>query len=120
MERTAILVLLVAAVLALLSGALQRSLKSTLHRNPAWIWAASLLLCAVFSGAAALAGASSPSLSLLVLAYTAASVLCASAQGAAEVSRPSALDLLTILLLWLPLEFAAGAHLVPRPAQGFL
>jgi uncharacterized protein len=22
--------------------------------------------------------------------------------------------------LWLPLEFAAGAHLVPRPAQGFL
>jgi hypothetical protein len=25
-----------------------------------------------------------------------------------------------ILLLWLPLEFAAGARLVPRPAQGFL
>jgi membrane protease YdiL (CAAX protease family) len=25
-----------------------------------------------------------------------------------------------VLLLWLPVEFAAGAQLVPRPAQGFL
>ena len=27
---------------------------------------------------------------------------------------------LTVLLLWLPLEFSAGANLIPRPAQGFL
>lgn len=27
---------------------------------------------------------------------------------------------LAVLLLWLPLEFAAGGSLVPRPAQGFL
>jgi membrane protease YdiL (CAAX protease family) len=120
MERTAILALLLAGVLALLAGAVQRFLKGTLHRKPAWMWAAPLLLCAIFSGAAALANAWSVSLALLVLAYTAAPVLCAWAQGAAEVSRPSALDFVTVLLLWLPLEFAAGAHLVPRPAQGFL
>jgi CAAX protease family protein len=30
------------------------------------------------------------------------------------------MDFLTVLLLWLPLEFSAGAHLVPRAAQGFL
>ena len=30
------------------------------------------------------------------------------------------LDFAAILLLWLPLEFAAGASLVARPAQGFL
>ena len=120
MERTAVLALFLAAILALLSGAIQRSLKERLHRNPAWIWATPVLLCALFSGAAAIADASSLSLALLVLAYTSAPVLCAYVQGAGAVSRPSALDFLTVLLLWLPLEFAAGAHLVPRPAQGFL
>ncbi|HEV3196682.1 MAG TPA: type II CAAX endopeptidase family protein [Bryobacteraceae bacterium] len=49
-------------------------------------------------------------------------------QSASEESSPQGqvgdlpypLDFLTILLIWLPLEFAAGARLVPRPAQGFL
>jgi len=120
MVRTAVLALLLAAILALLSGAVQRLLKDALHRSPARIWAAPLLLCAVFSGAAAIANAWSLPLALLVLAYAAAPVLCAYAQGAGAVSHPSALDFLAVLLLWLPLEFAAGAHLVPRPAQGFL
>lgn len=120
MERTAVLALLLAAVLALLAGSVQRFLKDTLQRRPARIWAAPVLLCAVFSGAAAMADAWSLSLALLVLAYTSAPVLCAYAQGAGAASPPSALDFLTVLLLWLPLEFAAGAHLVPRPAQGFL
>jgi hypothetical protein len=66
------------------------------------------------------AGACSLPLALLVLAYTAAPVLCAFLQGSGRVERPTALDLVTILLLWLPLEFAAGARLVPRAAQGTL
>ena len=78
------------------------------------------MFTAVFSGAAALAGTWSLPLALLVLAYTAAPVVCAVAQGSGLVSRPSALDFLTILLLWLPLEFSAGASLIPRAAQGFL
>ncbi len=114
MLQTAVLVLLLAAILALLVRA------PRLHRRPAWIWAAPPLLTAVFSGAAALAGVRSLPLTLLLLAYTAAPVLCAYAQGAGTVSRPSALDFLTILLLWLPLEFSAGASLIPRAAQGFL
>ena len=56
----------------------------------------------------------------MVLAYTAAPVLCAYAQGPEFVERPSGLDFLTIALLWLPIEFGAGAGLVPRPVQGFL
>jgi membrane protease YdiL (CAAX protease family) len=56
----------------------------------------------------------------MVLAYTAAPVLCAVVQGPAIEPRPTALDFLAILLLWLPIEFAAGARFVPRPAQGFL
>jgi membrane protease YdiL (CAAX protease family) len=77
-------------------------------------------LTAIFHGAARLAGAGSAPLALLVLAYTAAPVLCAFVQGPSHAPRPTALDFLGILLLWLPLEFAAGASLVPRPAQGFL
>jgi membrane protease YdiL (CAAX protease family) len=46
----------------------------------------------------------------MVLAYTAAPVVCIALNQ----------QFLAILLLWLPLEFAAGARFVPRPAQGFL
>src|SRR5580658_75384 len=114
MEQTAILVLLLAAVLAFLAPAAQQLLETALHRRPAWIWAAPPLFTAVFSGATALAGACSLPLALLVLGYTAAPVVCAYAQGAGPVSPPSALDFLTVLLLWLPLEFSAGASLIPR------
>jgi len=84
------------------------------------IWAAPVLLTAAFCGAAALTGVFSLKLALLVLIYTCAPVLCAYVQGAGQVSRPSALDFFAILLLWLPLEFSAGATLIPRHAQGVL
>lgn len=74
----------------------------------------------MFCLAARLAGVLSPPLAMLVLAYTAAPVTCAYVQGPSQAKKPSALDFLAILLLWLPLEFGAGASLIPRPAQGFL
>src|ERR1035437_9869128 len=120
MERIAALALLLAAVLVLLSRTPQRFLKDLLHGRPAWICTAPLLLSAIFSGAAALSGAWSLPLALLVLAYTAAPALCAYAQGAGAIPRPSVLDFVTLLILWLPLEFSAGANLIPRTAQSFL
>jgi hypothetical protein len=120
MEQTAVLAALLIAILAFLAPATQRFLATALHRKPIWIFAAPLLFTAIFSAAAELARASSLPLTLMVLAYTTAPVLCAYAQGPGPITRPSALDFVTILLLWLPLEFAAGATLVPRPAQGFL
>jgi len=120
MEQTAVLALLLAAVFALLAPAPQRLLQNALHRRPAGICAAPVLFTAIFSIASAIAGAGSLRLTLLLLAYTTAPVVCAYVQGAGPVSRPSGLDFITILLLWLPLEFAAGASLIPRPAQGFL
>lgn len=118
--QTAFLCVLLAAIFGLLATAPRRVLQASLHGAPVWIWAAPMLLTAVFTSAAALAGVYSATLSLMVLGYTAAPVLCAYAQGIGPVSCPSALDFFTILLLWLPLEFAPGASLIPRPAQGFL
>ncbi len=120
MEQTAILAVLLGGVLAFLAPVPRQLLETILHRRPAWIWAAPPLFTAVFSAAAALAGVWRLPLTLLVFGYTAAPVLCAYVQGAGPVSRPSALDFLAILLLWLPLEFSAGSSFIPRPAQGFL
>jgi len=84
------------------------------------VFAAPPALTAIFAAATWMAGVGSLPLSLLVLAYTALPVLCAAAQGAEVGPRPTALDFLAILLLWLPIEFNFGAPFVPRPAQGFL
>jgi membrane protease YdiL (CAAX protease family) len=118
--QTLFLALLLAAVLTFFLPTVRNRVRDALHTRPAAIWAVPFLLIAIFSGAAALAGAFSVSLALLVLGYTAAPVVCAWAGGAGFIERPAALDFVAILLLWLPLEFAAGASLVPRPAQGFL
>ncbi|HTB10330.1 MAG TPA: type II CAAX endopeptidase family protein [Bryobacteraceae bacterium] len=120
MEQIAVLAALLIAILALLTPAIQSFFKAVLHRSPAWILAAPLLLTAIFSSAAELVHVRSLLLTLMLLAYTAAPVLCAYVQGPGPIARPSILDFLAILLLWLPLEFAAGASLIPRPAQGFL
>ena len=95
----------------------QRTLRCVASRA---IWVAPVLLAAIFAGAAALAGAFSVALVLMVLLYLVLPVACASAAGRGPTKEPALLDFAAILLLWLPLEFAAGAQLVPRPAQGFL
>jgi hypothetical protein len=118
--HTVFLAVLLAAVFACFAPAVQDRLQKTFHARQAAFWCVPVLLTAVFSAAAASAGALSPALGILVLAYTAAPVACAYAQGPGFIKQPSALDFGVILLLWLPLEFAAGAGLVPRPAQGFL
>ena len=124
MAQNLVLGLLVALILAWMSGGVAERLRDGLRRRPALIWCAPVLLTAGFSGAAWLVGAFSLTLALMVLIYTAAPVGCAAIQGAGpaagQAARPTALDFGAILLLWLPLEFAAGASLVPRPAQGFL
>ena len=119
--RWFILVLFLGAVLALLSDSLKRVLHRALARRPALIFAAPAALTAAFCAAAAAVGAFSIPLALLVLAYTAAPALCAWAAGAgASKHRPAGLDFAIVAMLWLPLELAAGASLVPRAQQGFL
>jgi uncharacterized protein len=120
MRQTAVLALLLAAVLAFLASAPKRFLQTAFERRPLSIWAVPPVLTGIFIGAATMVGAWSLPLTLLMLGYTGAPILCAHAQGPGSAPRPSALDFLAILLLWLPLEFSTGAGMIPRPAQGFL
>src|SRR5690349_589352 len=105
-----IVAILLAAILGLLSRSAQGLLRRVLEKRTDRVWLVPVVLTGIFAAAAATAGAFSWSLILLVLAYTAAPVLCVVLKQ----------QFLAIVLLWLPLEFAAGARLVPRPAQGFL
>jgi len=114
------LTVLVGLVFAFFSRALQERLRYVFARQPGAVWLAPVLLTAFFAVASGLAGVASLALIAAVLVYTAAPTLCASLGGVGPTEKPRALDFAAILLLWLPLEFAAGAGLVPKPAQGFL
>lgn len=117
---TLVLAILLALVLAFLCTAVQARLRKILQRQQAAIWTVPFLLTAVFGGAARFAGAWNVALCLLMLGYTMAPVACAWLARAKTSERPSIPDFAAILLIWLPLEFAAGARLVPRTAQGYL
>src|SRR5580700_2220469 len=111
--QTATLAVLLAAIFAFFAGPVQHALQGALRRRPALLWAAPLLLTAVFVAASAVVSAVSAAQTLVVLAYTGAPVLCRYRLG------PRA-DFLAILLLWLPIEFAAGVAFVRRASYGFL
>jgi membrane protease YdiL (CAAX protease family) len=111
--------LLLLVVLSLLVERLQIWLRRLAQGSAAVVLVGPLLLTAVFSAAAWQAGAGSVPLSLLVLVYTLAPAACVLLAGGPP-REPRNTDFLAILLLWLPLEFAAGASLVPKPAQGYL
>lgn len=96
--------------MSLLVPALQGGLRERLRATPGLVWLAPPALTAVFAAASLLAGAFTVPLTAAVLVYTAVPVITAWWRQ----------DLLTVLLLWLPIEFAAGQSLVPVPARGFL
>ncbi len=119
--QTLCLAVLLAAIFALLCKGVQGALRSTLHRRPAMLLLTPPVLAGAFALASLAAGEWSAELVLIVLIYTALPVLCCYRQGPGPAETPSALDFAAILLLWMPLEFPAGAaHLVAKHAQGFL
>src|SRR5262245_27657793 len=107
--QTTVLALLLAAIFSLFVPSAQTRLRGVLQGSPRTIWAVPFLLTGVFAAAAALAGAFSWTLCLMVLAYASAPVACVAALGGGRPAKPRLLDFAAILLLWLPLEFAAGA-----------
>src|SRR5580700_633626 len=111
--QTATLAVLLSAIFAFFAAAVQRGLQDALRRRPALLWAAPLLLTALFVAASAVVSALSVAQTLVVLAYTCAPVLC-------RYMLDRRADFLTVLLLWLPIEFAGGFAFVPRASYGFL
>jgi len=107
---------LVVLLLAILSFLLPSVRKRASH--PALLFAAPAALTLLFCWLASTADAFSLPLALLILVYTFAPVVTAFVQGPG--GKPTWLDFVVILMLWLPLEFSAGQHLIPKPAQGFL
>jgi membrane protease YdiL (CAAX protease family) len=114
------LVPLLLAILSFFSPALQNNIHNWLRERPHRLWILPPLLTATFVLAAILAGAWSLPLALMVLAYTAAPVICVVMAGPGPAPDPSVWDFSAILFLWLPIELAAGAKFVPLPARGFL
>ena len=113
-----ILALLLLAVLGCLSTGAQGRARSVLTSRPALLFVAPAALTLLFGALAAASHAFSIPLELLVLVYTFAPAATAFFQGPA--GKPTWLDFVIILMLWLPLEFSAGHSLIPKPAQGFL
>jgi membrane protease YdiL (CAAX protease family) len=114
--HTLVLIVLLLAVAAFLFPVVQRAAART-----SFLFAVPVVLTLLFSALALAADAFSIPLALLVLGYTFAPVLAAFFQGrGGKSTRPSWLDFVIILMLWLPLEFSAGQQLIPKPAQGFL
>jgi membrane protease YdiL (CAAX protease family) len=118
--RTIVLLLFLAAILGFLSLTAQKHLRTLFESHPLLLFAVPAALTLIFCTLAAASSALSLPLALLVLAYTCAPAVIAFAQGPATAKRPTWPDFAAILMLWLPLEFSLGAHLIPKPAQGFL
>jgi membrane protease YdiL (CAAX protease family) len=103
---------LLAAIFALFAARVRQGLQGAFRRRPALVWLLPPILTGYFLVALLSTGPANWPLILIVLAYTAAPVACA---------YWNASDFLTILLLWLPLEFPApAAQLIAKHAQGFL
>jgi len=115
------LVLLIAAVFSFFAPIVQVRLQAKLSKSPSLVWALPFLLTGIFAAAAALVQSLSFQLIVIVFVYTLLPVGCAVwTDRVATGAKPPFTDFISILLIWLPLEFAVGGSLVPRAAQGFL
>jgi len=113
--------LFLGVLLLLLSRSLRAKLQLLISDKPALIFLAPALLTVVFCATANSYSCLTWRLAFLVLVYSFLPAVCVYAQIALHKTRTASwLDLAAILMLWLPLEFSAGASLVPRSAQGVL
>ncbi len=109
-------ILFLLVILSLLSQNAQSTLREHLGRRPLLLFAAPALLSAVFLLILRQQSILSTPIAALILCYTFLPCAIAFAQRS---SQPAWRDLATIAMLWLPLEFGAGATWIPKQAQGF-
>ena len=109
---------LLAAILGLLIPGPRRFAEDLLGSDSKRLWAGAMFLACLLLAEAARLHALNLGLALLVFSYT--SVPTLALHGVKPGSGACWRDAVAILLLWLPLEFAAGATLVPKAAQSTL
>lgn len=100
-------------IFALFQERLQSVLRMLVARRPVLVFGGPAVLCAAFYAIAAVAGALTLPLAVAMFAYALIPALLV-------FPRRPVLDFAAIGALWLPLEFALGKNLVPRPTQGLL
>jgi uncharacterized protein len=115
--KTILPILFLAVILCLFSATLQARLRRWLRKQPHAILLAPAILTAILCLAAWNAGAASVQLAALFFAYTFAPTVAA-IFAQRFLKPPSWADMAVVLMLWLPLEFGAGARWIPRSAQG--
>jgi membrane protease YdiL (CAAX protease family) len=108
-----------AVILAFLLPAIPSALKKKLRSRPTLLFGLPALLAAAFCMVAMRLGALGLPLTLLIVAYTLVPTVCIFVQGA-DAGAATWLDLVVILMLWLPVELNLGGMWIPRHAQGFL
>ena len=117
--RTWIPAVFLALILSFLLPPVPALVKKMLRRRPVLLFAVPTVLAAAFCLVAWRLGAWSWPLTLLIAGYTFVPTVCIFLQGM-EAGPASWLDLVVILLLWLPIELNAGVRLIPRHAQSLL
>jgi len=117
--RTWVPAAFLALILAFLLPPVPALIKKKLRLRPVMLFAVPALLAATFCLIAWRLGAWSWPVTLLIAAYTFVPTICIFLQGM-DAGAASWLDLIVILLLWLPIELNAGARWIPRHAQGLL
>jgi membrane protease YdiL (CAAX protease family) len=106
-----------AVVLALFSQSLRNRLRAWFHRAPARIFLVPAALTALFCAVLLRGGAWSTTFVLMAAAYTFVPATAVYINRPGRPLRPW-LDFAAIMMLWLPVEFAAGKELLPRHAWG--
>jgi membrane protease YdiL (CAAX protease family) len=102
--------LFLCAILTLLSPSLQALLRRWVHASRARVFAAPIILSAIFCALLRSYGVPGIAPVALILVYTFAPTLVTFLQRT---------NFAVILMLWLPLELAVGANAIPKPLQGF-
>lgn len=117
--RTWVPAIFLALILVFLLPPVPALVKKKLRGRRALLFAVPAVLAAAFCLVAWRLGAWSWPVTLLIVVYTFIPTVCIFLQGM-DAGAATWLDLVVILMLWLPIELNAGAPLIPRHAQGLL
>jgi uncharacterized protein len=105
-------------ILGMLSTALQARLQAMFRREARAIWLVPAALTLLFAAVLLASGGFSATFIGLVAVYTFLPTALVHASGRGAADRRSWLEFLAILMLWLPIEAAAGRDLLPRSVWG--